>query len=241
MFAVGHMAIAYLLGKGSSNALRINLNIPILLVLSILPDGDIIYDFLMGSGLHRGPTHSIVVALIAFIPLFIIYRKTAIPYFLALISHPLIGDFLIGGRVQLFWPFSTTQYGLHELGSYYIGITDPVNIALELSLFVIATIVLCKSGDWKVFFKSNKTNLVLIIPIATVLLPSTIGYPFSSPLLLTEPPLAIAHLFYLVLFTIAILKTLFNSYTKNFHHSIEKPQSINSNSNLVTQEHNHAP
>jgi membrane-bound metal-dependent hydrolase YbcI (DUF457 family) len=175
------MAIAYLLGKGSSKKLRVNLKIPILLVLSILPDVDIIYDFLTGSQIHRGPTHSIVVATIAFIPIFIIYRKKALPYFLALISHPLIGDFFIGGKLQLFWPFSTAQYGLHELGSYYIAITDPVNIALEVSLFVIATLVLYKSGDWKVFFKSNKTNLVLIIPIATVLLPSTIGTPLTHP------------------------------------------------------------
>ena len=218
MFAVGHMAIAYLLGKGSSKALRINVNIPFLLVLSILPDVDIIFDFLTGSEMHRGPTHSIVVALIAFLPLFIIYRKKAIPYFLGLISHPLIGDFLTGGRLQLFWPFSTAEYGLHELGSYYIGITDPVNIALELSLFAIATIVLFKSGDWKVFFKNNKTNLVLIIPITTVLLPSTIGYPFNAPLLLTEPILALAHLFYLVIFSIAILKTLSFMYRKHFRH-----------------------
>jgi membrane-bound metal-dependent hydrolase YbcI (DUF457 family) len=216
LFAVGHMAIAYLLGKCSSKKLRVNLNIPILLVLSILPDVDIIYDFLTGSQIHRGPTHSIVVATVAFIPIFIIYRKKAIPYFLALISHPLIGDFFIGGKLQLFWPFSTAQYGLHELGSYYIAITDPVNIALEVSLFVIATLVLYNSGDWKVFFKSNKTNLVLIIPIATVLLPSTIGYPFDAPLLLTQPILALAHLFYLVLFSIAILKTLSSMYKKRF-------------------------
>ena len=241
MFAVGHMAIAYLLGKGSSKVLRAKFNIPLLLVLSILPDVDIIYDFFTGSDLHRGPTHSIVVSLIAFIPLFIIYRKQAIPYFLALISHPLIGDFFIGGRVQLLWPFSTTQYGLHELGSYYIGITDPVNITLELSLFVIATLVLYKSGDWKVFFKSNKTNLVLFIPIITVLLPSTIGYPFSAPLLLTAPTLAIAHLFYLVLFSIAVLKTLFNLYNKYFHKIIKKPHPINYNSNIVTEDHNNAP
>ena len=90
MFAVGHMAIAYLLGKGSSKKLHVNLNIPFLLVLSILPDIDIIYDFLTGSDIHRGPTHSIVVATVAFIPIFIVYRKKAIPYFLALISHPLI-------------------------------------------------------------------------------------------------------------------------------------------------------
>jgi membrane-bound metal-dependent hydrolase YbcI (DUF457 family) len=206
LFAVGHMAIAYLLGKGSSKALRTKLNIPILLVLSILPDVDIIYDFFMGTEIHRGPTHSIVVAVLAFIPIFIIYRKKAIPYFLALISHPLIGDFFIGGKLQLFWPFSTKQFGLYEIGGPYIGIFSPVNIALEMTLFIIATLILYKSGDWKVFFTSNKTNLVLIIPVATVLLPSTIGYPFTDSLLLTEPPLALAHLFYLVLFSIAILK-----------------------------------
>ena len=240
MFAVGHMAIAYLLGKVSSKTLRTNLNIPILLVLSILPDVDIIYDFLTGSELHRGPTHSIVVAIIAFIPLFILYRKRAIPYFLALISHPLMGDFFIGGRLQLFWPLSTNQYGLHELGSYYIGITDPVNIALELSLFMIATLVLYRSGDWKVFFKSNKTNLILIIPIATVLLPSTIGYPFNAPLLLTEPLLAIAHLFYLVIFSIAVLKTLSYLYKKHFQHSSKETQPKNSNSNLEIDRSNSA-
>ncbi len=208
------MAIAYLLGKGSSKGLRVKLNIPILLVLSILPDIDIIYDFLTGSAIHRGPTHSIVVAALAFIPIFVIFRKKAIPYFLALISHPLIGDFLVGGRLQLFWPLSTNQYGLHELGGPYIDIFSPINIALELSLFVLATIVLYKTGDWKVFFSSNKTNLILIIPVATVLLPSTIGYPFSNSLLLSEPILALAHLFYLVLFSIAIIKVLIPSHKK---------------------------
>jgi membrane-bound metal-dependent hydrolase YbcI (DUF457 family) len=208
------MAIAYLLGKGSSKGLRVKLNIPILLVLSILPDIDIVYDFLTGSEIHRGPTHSIVVAAIAFIPIFIIYRKQAIPYFLGLISHPLIGDFFIGGNLQLFWPISTNTYGLHELGSYYLSIFSPLNIALELTLFIIATIVLYKTGDWKDLFTSNKTNLVLIIPIATVLLPSTIGYPFSTSLLISEPALAMIHLFYLVLFSIAVAKTLFSMYRK---------------------------
>ncbi len=214
MFAVGHMAIAYLLGKVSSKSFRVKLNIPILLVLSILPDIDIIYDFLTGSEIHRGPTHSIVVLTLAFIPIFIIYRKQAIPYFLALISHPLIGDFLIGGKLQLLWPLSSNEYGLHELGSYYIGIFSSANIGLELTLFLIATIVLYKSSDWKAFFTSNKTNLILIIPVATVLLPSTIGYPFSDSLLISEPLLALAHLFYLALFIIAILKTISSMYKK---------------------------
>jgi membrane-bound metal-dependent hydrolase YbcI (DUF457 family) len=217
LFAVGHMAIAYLLGKGSSKALRVNLNIPTVLVLSILPDIDIIFDFLTGSEIHRGPTHSIVVAALAFIPLFIIFRKMVIPYFLALISHPVIGDFFIGGRLQLLWPLSTNEYGLHELGGPFISIFSPVNIALEVSLFVVATLVLYMTSDWKVFFGSDKTNLLLIIPVVTVLLPSTIGYPFNNSLLLTEPALALAHLFYLVLFSIAIVKALTSIYKKRFH------------------------
>ena len=224
------MAIAYLLGKASSKPLHLKLNIPLLLVLSIIPDIDIIYDFLTRSELHRGPTHSIVVAIIVFIPFFIVYRKKAIPYFLALISHSLIGDFFIGGQLQLFWPFSTTQYGLYELGSYYINIFSPINIAIELILFTIATLVLYKTEDWKVFLTKNKSNLILIIPIITVLLPSTIGYPFTAPLLLTAPFLALAHLFYLVLFRIAVLKVLLPMYRKRFQSTAN-----NSNKRVLTK------
>ena len=204
MFAVGHMSLAYLLGKGSGKLIGVKPNVALLMVVSILPDIDIVFDFLTGSQIHRGPTHSIIVAFLAFIPLFIIYRKKAIPYFLALISHPLIGDFFIGGQLQLFWPLSTTEFGLHELGSLFIDIFSPINITLELILFVFAMLVLYKSKDWKTFFNADITNLILIIPVATVLLPSTIGYPFTE----SEPLLALAHLVYLALFAIAILKSL---------------------------------
>lgn len=201
------MAIAYLLGKGSGKLLNLKPNIPTLLVLSLLPDTDIIYDFLTGSEIHRGPTHSIIVALVIFIPIFIMYRKKAIPYFLALISHAVIADFLIAGQLQLLWPITTTEFGLNEISAVYINIFSPVNIALELILFSAATALLYKTGDWKVFFRADKTNFVLIIPIVTVLLPSTIGYPFTEPLILTVPLLALAHLFYLVIFGIAVAKT----------------------------------
>ncbi len=73
------MAMGYLLSKGSSKPLHLKPNIPVLLVLSILPDIDIAYDFLTGAELHRGPTHSIFVAVLAFVPFFIVYRKKALP------------------------------------------------------------------------------------------------------------------------------------------------------------------
>jgi membrane-bound metal-dependent hydrolase YbcI (DUF457 family) len=69
------MALAYLLGKGSAKALKVNLNIPLILVLLIIPDMDLIFM----RELHRGPTHSIITALIIFVPVFLIYRRRAIP------------------------------------------------------------------------------------------------------------------------------------------------------------------
>jgi membrane-bound metal-dependent hydrolase YbcI (DUF457 family) len=216
-FAVGHMALAYLLGKGSAKPLKVNLNIPVILVLSIIPDIDIIFDAIFMTEIHRGPTHSIIIAILVFIPVFVLYRRKALPYFLALASHSLIGDFLIGGRVQLLWPLSTGLFGLHESGSYYISIFSPVNIALELTLFLISTVIMFKAKDWQVFFKNNKLNLVLVIPIFTVLLPTFVGYPSKVPLLLILP-----HLFYLILFSVSVWITLHRN--KNYHSAI-KPTS----------------
>ena len=217
------MSIAYLLGKGSGKALRVNPNVPLLMVLSILPDVDIIFDLLVNTEIHRGPTHSIFFAILLFIPIFLMYRKRAVPYFLALISHSLLGDFFIGGQLQLFWPFSSDSYGVQQIGSYYLSIDSSVNIVLEVTLFVAAMLTLYKTRDWKIFFRSDKTNLLLVIPIITVLLPSTIGYPFTSPLIFSQPTLAVAHIFYLVLFSIAVSKTLLTLHISKFKQKMTKP------------------
>jgi membrane-bound metal-dependent hydrolase YbcI (DUF457 family) len=197
------MALAYLVAKASGKLLKVNFNIPLILVLSIIPDVDIILEFLLRSPLHRGPTHSIIIAILVFIPFLVLYRKKAIPYFAALASHSLIGDFFIGGQLQLLWPLSTNEFGLYELGFPYINIYNPIDIALEFALFVIALIVMLKTRDLFHFFRNSKLNLVLAIPIFTVLLPTFASYPLRVPLLLVLP-----HLFYLVLFSISILIVL---------------------------------
>ncbi len=228
------MSLAYLIGKGSSKLLHTKINIPLLLVLSILPDIDIFYDFLTGAEIHRGPTHSIFFAFLIFIPIFVYYRKQAVPYFLALLSHSLIGDFIVGGKLELFWPISTQQFGLHELGGPYIDIFSGVNMVLEVSLFIAAMAVMYKMRDWKVFFRADPTNLVLIIPITTVLLPSTVGYPFSESLLLTSPTLAFAHIVFLVLFTVAVLETLGCLFKKWFRSSSEQKRALPKITNTPT-------
>lgn len=190
------MALAYLLGKPSAKILKVNLNIPLILVLSLIPDIDILFGV---SEFHRGPTHSIITALVVFIPFFVIYRQKAVPYFIALASHSLIGDFFIGGQLMLFWPLTSQLFGLHELG-FYISIWSPINITLEWTFFAISTIIMSKTGDLSLFFQNRKSNLLLAIPIVTVLLPTFVSYPLQVPILLIPP-----HLFYLVLFSVSVL------------------------------------
>jgi hypothetical protein len=199
------MSLAYLLGKGSSKTLKVNLNIPLILVLSIIPDMDIVFM----RELHRGPTHSIIVAIIIFIPFFIIYRKKAVPYFLALASHSMIGDFFIGGGIQLLWPLSSQEFGLHEIGGPYISIWNPINILLEWTLFAIAAVIMFKSKDLSLFFQNKKSNLLLAIPLLTVLLPTFLSYPILVPYLLVPP-----HLFYLLLFSASVLIVIFHVFKK---------------------------
>ena len=198
-FAVGHIALGYLFGKASGRLFKVSFNIPLVLVLSLIPDIDIVFQFFLQSTIHRGPTHSVVMAIMVFAPFFFFYRQKAVPYFAALASHSLIGDFLIGGQTQLLWPISTNEFGINELGLPYINIYNPINIALEFSLFALATIVMLKTHDISKFFRNSKLNLILTIPIFTVLLPTFASYPLDVPLLLVFP-----HLFYLVLFLISM-------------------------------------
>jgi len=215
MYAVGHMALAYLITKTTATPLKTNPNIPTILVLSIIPDIDI----LLGNQIHRGPTHSAIAALLIFIPIFITYRKKAIPYFLALLSHSLIGDLIIGGNLQLLWPITTNEISLTP-PLPNIAINSPINVALELTLFTAATIVMIKTKDLRFFFQNNKTNLLLTIPISTVLLPTFIAYPLSVPTLLLPP-----HLFYLTLFTTAVTILVIVTIKNSIHHKTQtKPQ-----------------
>jgi len=191
------MALAYILGKPSAKILKVNLNIPLILVLSIIPDIDILFG---GSELHRGPTHSIIAAIVVFIPALAILRRKAVPYLIALASHSLIGDFLIGGHLMLFWPLSSGLYG----NSWsYISIQSPINIGLEWTLFTISAVIMFKNRDLFLFFHGNRPNLLLAVPIITVLLPTFVSFPLQVPILLVPP-----HLFYLALFSVSVLAAL---------------------------------
>ena len=203
MYAVGHFALGYLTGKLAAKSLDVNINFPLLFLASVFPDIDLLIHGLE----HRGPLHSVILFCLVFIPIFAIYKKRAAPYFVAVIQHIIIGDYLIGGDLQLLWPLTTNMYGFH------VGIASLINVALEWSLFLISMTFMIKTKDIFFLFKHHSSNMILAIPVLTVLLPTIISFPLYVPLALLIP-----HIVYLILFSIPIIIDWKVILTKN-----EKP------------------
>ena len=134
--------------------------------------------------------------LAAFIPFFAVYGKKAVPYFLALAQHALIGDYVTSGTmgVQLFWPLTNQSYGIG------IAIRTQTNVALEWIAFLAAIVIMIKTRDITKFFQTHKSNLLLSIPTFTTLLPTLASFPLGVPLWLVPP-----HIFYTVIFSIAMI------------------------------------
>ena len=134
---------------------------PLLFAASVLPDVDLLLPFIQ----HRGPTHSIITITLLMIPFFVVYRKKAIPYYAALLSHILIGDFFTGG-IELFWPLSNNMFGAlnFEVSSLPIALT-------ELSLFLFTLPLMYKLGDLKDLLKPNDKSWALIIPLGSIIGP----------------------------------------------------------------------
>ena len=191
------MALGYILGKSSAKLVKTNLNIPLALVLSVIPDIDILAEHIDGLASvipHRGPIHSVLVALVVFIPIFIIYRKAALPYFIALIQHALIGDYFTGGQLELFWPITQQKFG------FPTSIQSMQNVGLELSLFTVSIMLLLATKDLCKMLQPDRSNLVLAIPTFTVLLPTFLSYPLDVPVLMIPP-----HVIYTIIFAASII------------------------------------
>jgi membrane-bound metal-dependent hydrolase YbcI (DUF457 family) len=170
------------------------LDLALLFTISVLPD----FDFLLFTVVkHREPSHSLLFLLLVCLPFFVVYRKKVLPYFVALLSHSLLGDMFAGGT-QLFWPFSTDTISISHL--YQRG---TIIVSLELGLFVASAVVMTVNGDFQrlLFIESNRGYSLLAFGM--VLGPLLIGtiHPYQNlPLLLVVPSL-----FYLAIFSYSII------------------------------------
>jgi len=181
MFAVGHIALGYVTGKIISKATDQSLNIPAIWTVSLLPD----IDFFIPGLQHRGLTHSLIIALLIFTPLFIIRHRRTVPYFAALATHSLIGDYITDGGTKLFWPVSS-EWVKYER-TIMLGSAFETYIELALFTMLIATLIL--SRDLNRLFNSDRRNSLLFIPLCTVVLPAMFKYPVNIPNALIIPHL----------------------------------------------------
>jgi len=163
MYAIGHFALGYITGKGTSKLTKTKLNLPLLLVASIIPDVDLILQtFNDRLFMHRGLTHSLVTITLLMIPLFVIYRKGAAPYYVALLSHILIGDLPTGG-IEMLWPVSQRWFG-----SSTLPMASFPEVLAEIILFATVTLFMFKAGDLRELMEPKKADLFLIIPFGAV-------------------------------------------------------------------------
>ena len=193
------MALGYITGKASSRILNTELNLPLLLVASVIPDVDLVLQSVNeGLFMHRGPPHSIITFTALMIPFFIIYRKKAIPYYAALLSHSLIGDYFTGG-IEMLWPISNRWYGFAD-----VEMTTLAPMTAEIVLFAFTLVLMVKAKDMQTLFKPKSSNLWLIIAFGTVLGPmldiGLDGFHGSFKLLLLAPSI-----FFLLLFGYSIV------------------------------------
>ena len=102
MYLLGHVALGYFAARTVRRITHENSSIPLIWLVSLLPDVDLLI-----SGLqHRGPTHSIIIALLLFTPILIILKR-GLAYLAALATHTVIGDYFTSYGCQLLWPINT--------------------------------------------------------------------------------------------------------------------------------------
>jgi membrane-bound metal-dependent hydrolase YbcI (DUF457 family) len=192
-----------LLGKASAKLLDTRLNLALLFTASVLPDFDLLFFMFLK---HRGPTHSLVFIVLLCLPFLIVYKKKAVPYFVALLSHSLIGDIFSGG-IQMFWPFSNNWVYVSNLDG-----KDTLSVAMELALFLAATAVMLVNKDFKKYFFQTKTKwFYWLIPLGSVVGPLLLnrGHYGFLPFLLVPPSLFYIALFLWAMFGLKLKKEKF--------------------------------
>ena len=147
--------------------------------------------------IHRGPFHSIITITVLMAPFFLVYKKAAFPYFAALLSHPLIGDFFTGGA-ELLWPISTNWYGALNISMMSLTL-----VSIEFALFIASIAIMLKT-DMQTLLQPHTRNMILFLPLLAVLgslLVMQSEFGFSIQLLLYVVP----SFFYLALFLCSMI------------------------------------
>ena len=181
MFAVGHMSVAYLLTRGLKRGRWQSMSMPLVWASSLLPD----LDLLIPGINHMGPTHSIIFAIAAFLPLFLYKGKEVTPYFLGYASHTVLGDLITNRGVWFLWPLTQRRFEVPL--PFTCKHTFSTN--LELALFGLFFLVFIITKDYASELYSSGMRPLSLIPFIALLVPVVFGFPITVPLRLVPPHL----------------------------------------------------
>jgi len=150
---------------------------------------------------HGGPTHSIILYLAIAIPAILMWKKQTIPYLLASVSHPLLGDYPTrpsrAPGVQLLFPLTSNWFSAGSEAAQLIY------VYIELVLFAALITLTLTTKDITTLIKHHPSNLLLVIPILTALLPVFTQFPMPVP-----PELIIPHLILILLLTFSVFRDI---------------------------------
>ena len=168
------MVWGYVLGKAAARGRKSDLNILLLLLAGGLPDFDLFARQPAGTLFgHHGISHSwLVIGLLA-IPFFYRFGRRTVPYFVAVIQHPIFGD-LITNNIPLFFPFTLRGQGFELFESNPLAA-----IGLEVLGFALFLVYFSVSGDWKRRLESNYWNklwLMLWFPVLALTIAEAVWY-----------------------------------------------------------------
>jgi membrane-bound metal-dependent hydrolase YbcI (DUF457 family) len=155
LLLLGHACWAYVTGQLAAYSTGVKPNLYLLLLLGMLPDIDLVLGIFGVQ--HRTVTHSLLFWSILFGPFFARYRLAALPYFVAVAQHILLGD-LVVGRTDILWPLDL-RLGLG------LPILSPVNLALEAGGLVLFVALSLKTKDL-LLTRSAALAIIVIVPLA---------------------------------------------------------------------------
>jgi membrane-bound metal-dependent hydrolase YbcI (DUF457 family) len=171
---LGHSAIGFathcLVSKNTSSFNQWKLAI-FIIILSNLPDIDVLFGLILqsnGSAFHRGPTHSILFALILGFAAHKFSRLwSQIPLisfkicFFLILSHVVADYFLTNSAVSFFWPFevswSTGNFGWGQvLHTVFFNAMEDAGIVIICTIVTLAIMILRR------FYFSSKAKLIAL-------------------------------------------------------------------------------
>jgi membrane-bound metal-dependent hydrolase YbcI (DUF457 family) len=173
---LGHSAIGFathcLISKNTTSVNRWKLAI-FIIILSNLPDIDVLFGLILqgnGSAFHRGPTHSILFALIMGFAVSKFSKLCSqIPVisfkicFFLILSHVVADYFLTNSPVSSFWPldvsWSTGNYGwIQVLHTVFFNAMEDAGIVIICSIVILVIMILRR-----LYFSSKAKLMALTV------------------------------------------------------------------------------